>query len=72
VDKEITANDYRSVLDTGESISKDVYGIRSFDHEVYTTKMRKVALTPHYDKFYMVNSNECLPFGHYSIPRMLQ
>ena len=69
VEKDITTNDYKNVLLNGVSISKDVYGIRSFDHEVYTTKMKKVALTPYYDKMNMPDFNTCLPFGYYKITK---
>ena len=36
--KEIKHADYNHVLDTGDSISKDVYAIRSMEHKVYTIK----------------------------------
>jgi hypothetical protein len=67
VKKEITHQDYKHVLQSGESIKKNVVGIRSFEHQLYTVKTNKTALTTYYDKFFMVDNNTCIPFGHYKI-----
>ena len=62
--KEIKNSDYNHVLNTGDSINKDVYAIRSMAHKVYTIKTNKTCLTPYYDKMYMVDNNTCIPFGY--------
>ena len=67
VKKELKNSDFKKVLDTGESINKDVYGIRSFKHEVFTVRTEKTCLTNYYDKMYMTDYNTCVPYGHYSI-----
>ena len=67
VKKEIKHKDYNNVLATGESIKKDVVGIRSFNHQLYTIKTNKTALTSYYDKMYMPDNNTCYPFGYYKI-----
>ena len=67
VKKEITHNDYNSVLNSGESIKRNVIGFRSFNHQVYTVKTNKTALTAYYDKMYMPDNNTRLPFGYYKI-----
>jgi len=67
VKKEITHNDYNNVLKTGESIKRDVVGFRSFNHQIYTDKTNKTALTSYYDKLYMIDENNCVPFGYYII-----
>jgi hypothetical protein len=67
VKKEITHNDYNNVLATGKSIKRDVVGFRSFNHQIYTVKTNKTALTSYYDKMYMLDSNTCIPFGYYKI-----
>ena len=64
VKNEITHDDYNKVLKDGESIKRDVVSIRSFKHKVYTIKTPKIALTVYYDKFYMIDSNTCVPFGY--------
>ena len=56
--------DYNHVLNTGDSINKDVYAIRSMEHKVYTIKTNKTCLTAWYDKFKMIDNNTCIPFGY--------
>jgi len=67
VKKEIQHNDYNNVLKTGQVIKKDVVGIRSFNHQLYTVKTNKTALTSYYDKMYMPDNNNCVPFGYHKI-----
>jgi hypothetical protein len=62
--KEIKNADYNHVLDTGDSINKDVYAIRSMAHKVYTIKTNKTCLTSWYDKMHMADNNTCIPFGY--------
>jgi hypothetical protein len=62
--KEIKNSDYNHVLNTGDSINKDVYAIRSMAHKVYTIKTNKTCLTPYYDKLKMIDNNTCVPFGY--------
>ena len=54
----------KNVLDTSESIKKDVVSIRSFNHKVYTIKTNKIALTAYYDKMHMIDGNNCVPIGY--------
>ena len=63
VKNDIEHEDFKHVLDSNESISKDVYSIRTFNHQLFTILQTKTALTPYYDKMRMVNNNECVPFG---------
>jgi hypothetical protein len=63
VKNDIKHEDFKHVLDSNESISKDVYRIQSFNQQLFTIVQTKTALTPYYDKMYMVNNNECVPFG---------
>ena len=64
VKKEITHGDYNKVLESGESIKRDVIGFRSFEHQIYTVKTNKTALTAYYDNFCMTDNNTCIPFGY--------
>ena len=64
VKKEITHEDYVAVLKTNKSLEKSVMSIRSFDHQLYTFKQSKKALTSFYDKMIMVDEVNCIPFGY--------
>ncbi len=52
-------------IETGNKINRDVVSIRSFEHQLYTVKPNKTALTAYYDKLYMIDKNTCSPFGYY-------
>ena len=65
VKNNIKHTDYVEVLKTNKPISRDVVGIRSFGHEIYTYTQNKVALTSYYDKMFMSDGNTCTPFGYY-------
>jgi hypothetical protein len=58
VKKEITHDDYITVLETNKPVAKTVMSIRSFDHQLYTFQQSKTALTSFYDKMVMVDSVE--------------
>ena len=64
VKKEITHDDYVAVLQTNTPLEKSVMSIRSFDHQLYTFKQSKKALTSFYDKMIMVDEVNCIPFGY--------
>ena len=64
VENELKDEDYLKVLQTNKPIEKNVTSIRSFNHNVVTYKQKKIALTSYYDKMYMINGNECVPFGY--------
>ena len=63
VKNNIKHEDFKHVLDSNESISKEVYRIQSFNQQLFTILQTKTALTPYYDKMFMINKNECVPFG---------
>ena len=64
VENEIKAQDYKDALEKGTVVKRDVVSLRSFDHQVYTHKQNKVALTSHYDNMKMINEIDCVPFGY--------
>ena len=64
LNKNITHNDYVKVLNSGEPISIDVVGIRSFNHQLYTVKQNKIVLTSCYDKMRILDTINCVPFGY--------
>ena len=60
----VTHKDYVDVISTDKVVSKEVVSIRSFNHQVYTHKQNKIALSSFYDKMCMINRNDCVPFGY--------
>jgi hypothetical protein len=67
VKKNITFKDYETTLNSNESCVRDVVGIRSFNHQLFTVKNQKIALSSWYDKMVMVNEIDCEPFGYNKI-----
>jgi hypothetical protein len=63
-DKTMEFADYKKVLDSNQSQTITIYGIRSFNQQLYTTCEDKVVLTSFYDKFKMIDSVNCVPFGY--------
>jgi len=64
VKNEISYNDYKNVLDTNEQVKRYVTSIRSFKHQLFTFRQEKTALTSYYDKMYMSDGLNCVPFGY--------
>jgi hypothetical protein len=65
-EKTMAFSDYKRVLDSNQTQTRTIYGIRSFNQQLYTTCEDKVVLTSFYDKFRMRNSIDCEPFGFVS------
>ena len=65
-DKTMDFADYKRVLDSNQGQTRTVYGIRSFNQQLYTTCSDKVVLTSFYDKLKLVDSINCVPFGFIS------
>ncbi len=65
--KTMTFADYKRVLDSNQTQTRTIYGIRSFNQQLFTTCEDKVVLTSFYDKLKMVNSIDCEPFGFTSV-----
>jgi hypothetical protein len=62
-DKTIQTADYKRVLDSNQGQTRTIYGIRSFNQQLYTTCEDKVVLSSFYDKLKMIDSINCQPFG---------
>ena len=69
VENSITHEDYKTCLLTGkEKLARQTI-IRSYDHEVYTEEVNKIALSAKDDKRYLLNDSfDTLAWGHYKIP----
>ena len=68
VKNRITFEDYIDCLhnNSGKIISQNL--IQSKNHNLHSVKQFKIALSPHDDKRFLINSNyHTLPWGHYSI-----
>ncbi len=62
-DKTMEFADYRRVMDSNKIQTRPIYGIRSFNQQLFTTLEDKVVLNSFYDKMKMIDSISCEPFG---------
>ena len=68
VKKSITHGDYKTCLTTGKEQLRKQNIIRSYEHEVYTEEVNKVALSANDDKRYILKDGvNTLALGHYKI-----
>ena len=70
VKKYISHEDYKTCLHTGKEQLKRQTIIRSYEHELYTEEVNKIALSAADDKRYILNNNDTLAWGHYKIKEM--
>ena len=49
VKHKIKHDDYINTMNTNKQVKKKVISIRSFDHQIYTIKNKKIALSSFYD-----------------------
>ena len=68
VKKSITHEDYKTCLFTGKQQLRKMNVIRSYDHEIYTEEVNKVALSADDDKrFILEDGIHTLAWGHYKL-----
>ena len=68
VEKSITHEDYKNCLLTGKEQLRKMNIIRSYEHEVYTEEVNKVALSAEDDKRYIIDDGiHTLAWGHYKL-----
>ena len=68
VESSITHEDYKTCLTTGKEQLRKQNIIRSYEHEVYTEEVNKVALSAMDDKRYILKDGmHTLAWGHYKI-----
>ena len=69
VKKTITHDDYKKCLFSGEEQLRKMNVIRSYNHEIYSEKVNKVALSASDDKRYLLHDgmHKTLAHGHYKI-----
>jgi len=69
VKKELSFNDYKSVLDNVNRGKIKFTSIRSEKHVIHTINQEKTGLSNYDDKRFFFNNVESLPFGHYKIAK---
>ena len=68
VENTITHEDYKTCLTTGKEILRKQNILRSYEHEVYTEEVNKIALSAEDDKRYILKDGmHTLAWGHYKI-----
>ena len=71
VEKSITHENYKTCLETGKEQLRRQNIIRSYEHEIYTEEINKVALSAADDKRYLLkDSYDTLAWGHHKIKEM--
>lgn len=73
VKKNITFEDYIDCIKNNCSIQKNQNTFRSKNHEIYTIRQQKIALSPFDDKRYILDNNiNTLPWGHFNIENVTE
>ena len=68
VENSITHEDYKTCLTTGKEQLRKQNILRSYDHEVYTEEVNKIALSAQDDKRYILSDGvHTLAWGHHKI-----
>ena len=68
VKKSITYEDYKNCLFTGKEQLRKMNVIRSYNHEIYTEEVNKIALSPDDDKRHILEDGiHTLALGNYRI-----
>ena len=68
VENSITHEDYKTCLTTGKEILRKQNILRSYDHEIYTEEVNKIALSAADDKRHILSDGvHTLAWGHYKI-----
>ncbi len=56
--------DYKRVIDSNQSLTRTIYGVRSFNQQILTTWDGQIVLIFFYDKMKMLDTINCEPFGY--------
>ena len=68
IKENITHEDYENCLFTGKEELRTMNVIRSYNHEIYTEEVNKIALSPNDDKRHILEDGmHTLALGHYRI-----
>jgi len=70
VETDIKFKDYKNCVLNRKTLKVDQMGIKSFNHELFTVRETKLALTSFNDKRYILDDGiNSLSYGHYNIPK---
>ena len=64
VKNELTHEDYKNTLATGDTLTRNVMSFRSIRQQVYTVVQEKKVLRTFYDKMQMTDSYNNVPYGY--------
>ena len=68
--QELKHDMYKECLQESASLRFNMTSIRSYQHEIYTIRQRKIGLSPYDDKRYVLeNGCDTIAFGHYKCTR---
>ena len=68
IKNQLKFEEYKECLFNKSILRKEQYNIRSYDHEVFTEKINKIALSPFDDKRYILEDGiHTLAWGHYKL-----
>ena len=68
IENNITHENYKNCLFTGKEQLRKVNVIRSYNHEIYTEEVNKIALSPNDDKRHILEDGmHTLALRHYRI-----
>jgi len=68
VKRELRHDKFLKCLETRKLTRHDMYGLRSYDHQIYLERVNKVGLNPYDNKrWILLNGIRTLPYGHWRI-----
>src|SRR6185295_12729760 len=73
IKRELRHDKFVECLKSKKLTRHDMYGLRSYDHEIYLEKVNKIGLNPYDNKrWILLNGNQTLPYGHWRINAFYQ
>ena len=68
VKRELRHDKFLKCLETQKLTRHDMYGLRSYDHQIYLERVNKIGLNPYDNKrWILLNGIRTLPYGHWRI-----
>src|SRR6185312_4051451 len=68
VKRELRHDKFLKCLETRKLTRHDMYGLRSYDHQIYLERVNKIGLNPYDNKrWILLNGIRTLPYGHWRI-----
>lgn len=68
IKRELRHDKFRECLETKKLTKHKMYGLRSYNHEIYLEKVNKIGLNPYDNKrWILLDGIQTLPYGHWRI-----